>query len=211
MRRIGIYGGTFNPIHNGHLHILKAFTARIGLEQLVMIPSCVPPHKNGTALADAEHRLAMCRLAAESIRETKITVSEIEIQRGGKSYTAETLTQLKREQPDSALFFIMGEDMLLTLNNWYQPARILRQATICASPRSGDGLARMQKCAEMLREKYEASILLEDIPYLPISSTEIRNRLALGRSIEHMVPKAVAAYIDRHGLYRTAGQNRRDK
>ena len=141
MNRIAIFGGTFNPIHNGHLHIAQQFQKQLCAQRVLFIPTFVPPHKRAPDLAPAEDRLEMCRLACEG---TPFEVSDLEIRRGGPSYTAETLLALKREYPDAELCFLTGEDMFLTLETWYKPDVIYSLATICAAPRSTDGVKNLR-------------------------------------------------------------------
>lgn len=196
--RYGIFGGTFNPVHEGHLHIARAFRKAMGLDTVLWIPTKVPPHKEAEELALPEQRLEMCRLACRG--EEGFQVSGLEIRRGGKSYTADTLEELHRMYPGDTFCLLMGEDMFLTLLNWYKPETILRLAEICAAPRSVGHEARLEECARALREK-GAVVFLERIPYLPISSTEIRKAVREGKSIRGKVPAAVEEYIRSYGLY----------
>lgn len=200
--RVGVYGGTFNPIHGGHVHILREFIRRLELQRALLVPTRVPPHKQAHALAGAEDRLAMCRLAAREVREAPVEVSRIELDRPGKSYSAETLTLLKEQYPEDELFFLMGEDMFLTVDAWYRPEVICACAALCASPRSVDGLGKLMRQKEKLEREYNARCFVEDISYLPISSTEIREKVEKGKSFTGLVPESVEAYITEHGLYR---------
>ena len=132
MAKIGIYGGTFNPIHHGHLHILRQFMEQLSLNRAILIPDRVPPHKPAHDMAPAEDRLAMCRLAVKDMEG--VTVSDMEMKRQGKSYTADTLRELKIQFPEDELFLLMGEDMFLTVDHWYQPDVIFRCATLAGAP-----------------------------------------------------------------------------
>lgn len=208
MARVGIYGGAFNPIHNGHLHIVRDFIRVLGLDFVLLIPTGISPHKAAAALsASAEDRLAMCRLACEGLG--KIRVSDCEIRRAGKSYTADTITELKKQYPDDELFLLMGEDMFLTVQNWFDAPRIFRGATLCAAPRSPDGAARLREHARKLQQDFPyVHTFVEQISFLDVSSTDVREALARGESIDRMVPPAVADYIIRHGLYGTKEEDR---
>lgn len=199
--KIGIYGGTFNPIHKAHVYIINEFVKRIGLDKVIIMPTAVPPHKAAKELTDSRHRLEMCRLALRDIESESAEVSDLEITRGGLSYSSDTLTEIKKQRPEDDLYFLMGEDMFLTVERWHEAATIFKLAVLCASPRSGDGFERLLKHREYLAEKYGAKALVFDIPYIHVSSTEIRERLENKESIKGLVPEAVGKYIDDHGLY----------
>ena len=200
--KIGIYGGTFNPIHLGHIHILREFIQRLGLDKAILIPTHVPPHKQSFDLASGEDRVAMCELGAAEITAAPVEVSTIELEREGKSYTAETLEELKRQYPEDEFYLLMGEDMFLTLDHWRRPDRILSLAVACATPRSEDGLQKLCEQKKFLEEKYGARCVVEDIPYFPASSTEVRTLAQRGESLSALVPSTVEDYIRTHGLYR---------
>lgn len=200
--KYGVFGGTFNPVHEGHLHIARAFKESMKLDKVLWIPTKIPPHKVAKDLAQPDQRLEMCRLACKG--EESFLVSDLEIRRQGKSYTADTLEELHRLYPEDRFCLLMGEDMFLTLLNWYRPDVILRLAEICAVPRSVGHEAEMEKYAQGLRAR-GACVTVKRIPYLPISSTEIREAVNRGDSIEKMVPSAVEEYIYRHGLYGKGG------
>lgn len=194
--KIGIYGGTFNPIHLGHTHIMTEFYNRLGLDKILVIPAKQPPHKAARDLAPEEDRLEMCRIALKELPLNAL-VSDIEIRRRGKSYTADTLLELKKIYPEDELFLIVGEDMFMTIDKWVRPEVIFSCAVICGSPRSVDGYGRMVDFGESLRLRHPAfRFIVEDIPYMPAASTDIR----LGKSRD-IVPKGVAAYISSKGLY----------
>lgn len=200
MANIGLYGGTFNPIHEAHVHLVTDFADQLGLEQVLLMPTFQPPHKQAHHLASAEDRLAMCRLAAAS--DSRIQVSDLEIQRQGKSYTAETLEELHRLYPGNEWYLMMGEDMFLTVNDWRWPERIYRLATLCAAPRSPDGMERLRQHAAFLETK-GAKTRICDIRFLPVSSTMVREAVAQGKSLEGMVSPQIARYIAEKGLYQT--------
>lgn len=195
-----MYGGTFNPIHRGHVHILGEFIRRLGLDRSILIPAGTPPHKIAHELASPEDRVRMCELAAECL-PGKIEISRIELDRPGKSFTSETLTELTAQYPEDELYFLMGEDMFLTVDRWHDPETIFRLAVLCASPRSSEGMARLLAKKREL-EALGARCVVEDIPFLDVSSTGVRERAAAGEPIHDLVPEPVAAYIGSRGLYR---------
>lgn len=205
MERIAVFGGTFNPVHNGHLHIAKQYAAFLKVQRLLFIPASVPPHKQVADLASAEDRLTMCRMACEP---NQFEVSDLEIRRGGASYTADTLMQLKELYPNSALFLLMGEDMFLTVEHWHEVEKIFQTCTLCAAPRSKNGLDSLRRYAEKIKT-LGADVILYNIEYLPVSSTMVRQAVKDGKSITPFVPARVAEYIQDKKLYRAdkAGGN----
>lgn len=198
MQKIAVFGGTFNPIHNGHIHLAKKFAEILCAEKVLVIPTSVPPHKRVFGLASVSDRLQMCRLAVKN--ESLFEVSDVEIQRGGPSYTSDTLRELKLRYSDSELYLITGEDMFVTLDRWHEPEVIFSLATVCAAPRSVTGSAALFKCAEKLERK-GAKTRIENIEYLPISSTMVRDAVKEGKSISSYVPAAVERYIRENHLY----------
>lgn len=205
MERIAVFGGTFNPVHNGHLHIAQQYAEFLKIHRFLFIPASIPPHKQAVDLASAEDRLAMCRLACEP---AGFEVSNLEIRRGGTSYTADTLLQLKKRYPNSTLYLLMGEDMFLTVERWHKAEQIFKRCTLCAAPRSENGLDSMRRHAESL-EALGANVILYNIEYLPVSSTMVRQAVKDGKSITPFVPSRVAEYIQAKKLYRAyeAGGN----
>lgn len=198
-RRAAILGGTFNPIHNGHLYLVRAFADALALDEVILMISNIPPHKAAPDLASNADRLAMAACAQAS--EPRIRPCDLELRRGGKSYTAETLRYLTRRHRDTEYYFLTGADMFLTLPAWYRPREIFRRAVICASPRAGQPLAELEAFAPQLHAMGARTILLPVNPP-PVSSTEIRARVRAGLPIDGLVPPEVAEYIASHGLYR---------
>lgn len=189
MRTIGVFGGAFNPPHKGHVRLARDFAGRLSLDKVLVIPSFLPPHKTDSLLATAEDRLAMCRLAFGD--DDRFEVSGMEIERGGKSYTYDTLRALRDEYPDAALYLIVGSDMLASFETWHRWRDILSLCTLCAARRKeSDSLC-----------KDEVDCLVSDLPALEVSSTEIRDRLAQGEDIAPLVGSKVADYIRSRGLY----------
>lgn len=197
-KRLGILGGTFDPVHNGHIVLAREFAARLQLDAVLMMPTFVPPHKVKSDLAPAVDRLEMCRLACAPYPE--LIVSDMEINRGGASFTVTTLEQLKTLNPNTDLFLLVGADMFLTLATWYRFTDIAKLATLCVAPRDGLAIEELYKYAEELK-KQGAVCRVEPIKVPYLSSTTIRQCAVAGKSIDDMVPKAVAAYIRERGLY----------
>lgn len=190
--KIGVFGGTFNPPHNGHVRLAKAAADELKLDKLLVIPSCIPPHKIAAKLADGQERLEMCRLAFSC--DPRFEVSPMELERGSRSYTVETLRELKALYPDSELYFIVGSDMLESFDKWYLWQEILSLSVLCAASREegySPDLSRFGKLAERIK--------IITLDPLEVSSTQIRNS-ADEVSPELLDPK-VAAYIREHGLY----------
>ena len=198
MAKIGIYGGTFNPIHKGHINIISEFYKRLSFDKVLIIPTSIPPHKTAESLAENSDRIKMCQLAISELN-INAEVSDIEMRRSKKSYTADTLLELRKIYPGDEFYFIMGEDMFMTVNKWFKPEVIFHEATLCASPRSHNGFTKMSDFANELKAQYdELKCIIEDILYLPISSTEIRKSKS---ALEKDVPKSVADYVLSHSLY----------
>lgn len=190
--RIGVFGGTFNPPHNGHVRLAKAAADQLGLDKLLVIPSCIPPHKIAGKLADGRDRLEMCRLAFGG--DPRFEVSPTELERGSRSYTVETLRELKTRYPGSELYLIVGSDMLDSFDKWYLWQEILSLSVLCAASRERDyapDLSRFGSLAQRIR--------IIPLDPLEVSSTQIRNS-AQAVGSELLDPK-VAAYIREHGLY----------
>ena len=199
--KTGIYGGTFNPIHKGHLHIVEAFRKGLGLDRVLLIPTRVPPHKAAPELASPQDRFAMCQLAIQG--QPWLELSDMEMRREGKSYTAETLEELSALYPQDQFYLLMGEDMFLNLGRWYRPETIFSLASVCTAPRSVHGMDALREKALEYTGTFHARCFLDHIPYLPISSTQVRQAVARGEDVASLVPEAVARYIRERGLYQT--------
>ena len=197
--RVGIYGGTFAPVHNGHVAAAKAFIEQMQLDILYVIPAGIPPHKQIDAADDPAVRLRMCELAFWDVE--KVFVSDVEIKRAGKSYTVDTLRELSA--PDRRLFLLMGTDMMLTLGSWRNPARIFELCYPVYVRRESDKALDeqiVQKIAEY-NQTYGKVVRRIVTDPIEVSSTEIRTAIRAGQGIEHLVPARVAAYIEENGLY----------
>ena len=193
--RVGVLGGTFDPVHRGHLALARAALDELGLDELLFVPAGRPWRKAGRIVAPAKHRLAMLRLALED--ELAFRVETMEMDRPGPSYTSDTLEALRAARPDDELFFIAGEDALADLPNWVRPERILELATLAVARRAGV----QQEAGEGLPGLRERVVWLK-MPLLAVSATEIRDRVSHGLPVDELVPSVVGVYIQEHGLYR---------
>ncbi|MGE9971821.1 nicotinate (nicotinamide) nucleotide adenylyltransferase [Candidatus Pseudoscillospira sp. SGI.172] len=204
--KIGIYGGTFNPPHLGHMTSARLAMEMLGLDRLLFVPAAIPPHK---ALPEGspspEDRLAMTVIAADSLLlRDKVAVDDLELRREGKSFTVDTLRQFREEYPGDELWFLMGSDMLFSLPDWHLPEEICALAGLAAFARSeGDEPERMEVQAEQLRADYGARVTVLRLPeVVEVSSTRLRAQLAGGEGAEFL-PPSVYGYILRMGLYGT--------
>ena len=198
MKKMALFGGTFDPIHRGHISMALRLADALGLDEVILMPTSVPPHKIKDSMADAAHRLAMCRIAASV--HPKLTVSDMEITRGGASFTVDTLTALTAQHPDAEWHLITGADMFCTLRTWYRFDDIAKAVTFCTVPRTGtDTAVLLAYAAELTVQGVRCYVA--DEPVEPISSTEIRRRLAAGEPTDEYLPDGVADYIRQHALY----------
>jgi nicotinate-nucleotide adenylyltransferase len=207
--RLGIFGGSFDPVHYGHLLLAECCREQLRLDEVWFLPAAIPPHKQSRELAPAAARVEMLELAAAG--HAAFRVCRYEIDRGGVNYTADTLAHLKNEDPTRELFFLMGADSLHDLATWKDPARLCELATPIAVGR-GDvkpdardldwsglgGLVPPERLAAM-------HDLVVQMPRIELSSSDIRRRVAQGLSIRYRTPRAVEKYIETHGLYRAVG------
>lgn len=197
--RIGMFGGSFNPIHNGHIQLIRGIIDELSLDRLLVIPSFLPPHKLVKTPISPEDRIRMCQLSISDIPSAK--VSDIEIKRGGKSYTYETLQELYSIYPNDDLFLIMGADMFLSIETWKNPEIIFKLATICGVPRKGIGGRQELLDREPFLKSLGADTKVLGLTLPEISSTEIREAVKSGKSIDKLVPKQIKDYIFQKGLY----------
>jgi nicotinate-nucleotide adenylyltransferase len=198
-KRIGILGGTFNPIHLGHLLIAQDAMEQMALDRVKFIPSATPPHKTAEVLAGERDRLQMIRLAIRG--NDRFELDDIEIRRGGKSYSVDTLMELRRRNPKADFYFIIGADSLGELHLWREAQRLVRLCTFVTVPRPGfEAKPVVDRRLDAASRKRLRQHVLRGHP-CGIASREIRSRVASGRSIRYLVPDAVTEYIRRHGLY----------
>lgn len=190
---IGLFGGTFDPIHNGHLIIAELVRQELELTSVIFIPAGDPPHKQKRPVSSIKHRLAMVNLAIAD--NPAFEVSEIEIKKSGKSYSIETLRELqKRYDSNAKLFWIIGSDSLIDMPNWYRPEEIMKIVQVVVIP-------RLKFQAQDAPEKYRKNALIIESPLIQISSTNIRESVKQRKTIHYLTPASVEKYIYRVGLY----------
>jgi nicotinate-nucleotide adenylyltransferase len=200
---IGILGGTFDPIHLGHLALARAARSSLGLDEIVFVPAAIPPHKLGRPISPASDRLAMVKLAVQG--EPATSVSRLELDRSGPSYTVDTvaamLDEAARADREIDITVILSAESFADLPDWHAADRLVELATIAVAPRPGHPLPDPTTLADKLPGLVGRLIVIHDT--LPdISASAIRARVAAGRPIDHLVPPRVAAYIEEHHLYR---------
>ena len=202
--RLGIYGGTFDPVHYGHLLLAEQCREQCELDEVRFVPAASPPHKHDARITSARHRVNMLEFALAGCPE--LTVSEIELRRDGPSYTVDTLQQLTDKQSAVELFLLMGMDSLADFPTWREPARILELATVVAVNRRSQHDHPAQQAAlsasEAISRGAAQRIRLVTMPDIDISATDIRLRTQQQRSIRFLTPRPVAMYIAEHQLYR---------
>lgn len=199
IKKLGMLGGSFNPIHLGHIGLAQAFISHLQLDRVLLMPAFVPPHKESLQLASVEDRCNMCQIAARGHDE--IEVSRLEIERGGKSFTADTLRSLKELYPKAQLYLITGADMFLTLQDWQEPETIFSLAAICTAPRGAAGRETLLKHAEFLNTLGARCEVLKE-PIMQVSSSAIRQTAACGGFVAPLTGEGVAEYIRTNGLYK---------
>jgi nicotinate-nucleotide adenylyltransferase len=199
--RVGLFGGTFDPIHYGHLLLAEVCREQCDLDEVWFLPADVPPHKQGEMVSSGQARAEMIELAVAG--NAGLLVSRHELEHGGVNYTVDTLRHFRDETPEAELFFLMGADMFNDLPNWRNAEEVCRLAVPIVAQRAGvsppdydclQSIATPERISELLSYQVE-------MPQIEFSSTEIRNRVAEGRSIRYRTPRAVQKYIETHGLY----------
>ena len=191
--RIGIFGGTFNPPHVGHLIVAEAVREHLGMDKVVFVPSYINPQKQESEVASGDHRLEMLRLATDG--NPGFVVSDAEIRRGGVSFTVDTLAEFHRTYPVADLYFLVGIDNLPAFNTWRDPERILSLARVAVMTRPGFSAVE----SPLMKDE---RVTLCVVPDIGISSTDIRERVRTGRSIRYLVPSPVEEFIKSEGIYR---------
>jgi nicotinate-nucleotide adenylyltransferase len=200
MGHIGILGGTFNPPHMGHLVMAQEALDQLDLDRVVLMPVAVPPHKEAAEDPGAAARVELCRLAVAG--DERLDVSTLEVERGGASFTVDTLRELHDLEPEHDLTFIVGGDMAQSLPAWREPEAILRLARLAVAEREG---VRREDIARRLDPLHDGDrVVFFDMPRIDVSSSGIRRRVAEGRPIRYLVPDAVAEAVAERGLYRQA-------
>jgi len=197
--KIGILGGTFDPVHNGHIKVAEAVKAQLDLAKVVFVPAGQPWLKSGSPVSPAEHRVEMVRLAIAGCPGFELSL--IEINRPGPSCTADTIKEFRDNNGDgNELFFILGQDSLSQLPHWREPNRLIELCRLVAVPRPGCKLPDLKEL-ETLIPGLSSRLVLLDKPEIDVSATQIRRRVAEGLSIRGLVPEPVAEYINQHKLY----------
>ena len=200
--KVGVFGGTFDPIHNGHLIVAEECRDRLKIDRVLFVPALLPPHKQTRSLTDPCHRMAMVRLAISS--NPWFEASSIELDRPGPSYSVDTLRQLRLHQPEcTEMFFIMGADSLNELPSWHDPAGLLAACKLVVVNRPGAPAVDSSRL-DSLYPGVEERVAVIDLPGLDIASSEIRRRVAAGRTIRYQLPEEVSAYIETNDLYRAS-------
>jgi|YNPMSStandDraft_1061717.scaffolds.fasta_scaffold46324_2 nicotinate-nucleotide adenylyltransferase len=212
----GLFGGTFNPIHNGHLQAAEAVMAALPLDRILFIPAYIPPHKSSQEVAPVEHRLRLVEIACQG--KERFQVSDIEARRPGPSYSIITLHRLKDIYPEDKFFFIVGSDAFLEIDTWKDYDQLFRECSFVVVSRPGFGLELLSKVLDRIKPErvidlrivgqldrkklLSGGLFILEARTPDISSTEIRRRVRTGLSIRGLVPEGVEAYIQNNNLYR---------
>lgn len=199
-KKTGIMGGTFNPIHYGHLLLAEQAREIAGLDEILFMPSGNSYMKNSSEIAAGEHRLAMTELALSG--NSFFTLSTLEMEREGATYTCDTLRILRQRHPKTQYYFILGADNLFSIESWKDPEVILGNCHLITTARGEKSEADIEKQAAYLEQKYDTRVILLPERKIDLSSSEIRKKLQSGESVRYMVPDRVLSYIQEHELYR---------
>ena len=197
--RLGLFGGTFDPVHYGHLLLAEQCREQCALDEIWFMPSGSPPHKETSTINPGQARAEMLELATAGTAE--FVVNRMELDREGTTFTVDTLAQLHDEHTERELFFLIGADSLIDLPNWREPTKIAQLATIIAVNRGDRPLPDLNGIEQALGAETAAKIQFAEMPGIDISATDIRRRVREGRSIRYLVPRAVEQYIIEHKLY----------
>ena len=196
MKKIGIYGGSFSPPHNGHISAARQFMDALSLDELLIMPSHISPHKVTDPTLTSRHRYDMAKIAFKDL--PRVTVSDYEIQKGDISYTANTLSHVSNE---GELYFLCGTDMFLTLSRWYRPDIIFENATIVLASRENGKEQEIIAAKKAYEKDFGARIIILNNEVLEISSTEVRQALKQGNDVSRYLSQDVEVYIREHNLY----------
>jgi nicotinate-nucleotide adenylyltransferase len=199
MMRLGLFGGTFDPVHFGHLLLAEQCREQCRLDEVWFLPAGAPPHKGSAPISSGKARAEMLELAAAG--NPQFRVNRMELERQGTTYTVETLEQLHADNPDRELFFLIGADSLAELTTWRAPERIVELATIVAVNRGDRPLPDVAPLERRYGAAFRSRIQFVTMPGIELSSTEIRRRARAGQSVRYMTPRAVEMYIAEHRLY----------
>jgi nicotinate-nucleotide adenylyltransferase len=206
--RIGVFGGTFDPVHLGHLILAEQCREQAALDQVWFLPSARPPHKLDQPFSPFAYRAEMLALALAG--HSAFRVEELEKDRPGPSYTADTLDELARLHPGNEWCLLLGADTLADLPQWHEPARIIASASLLVAARPGSGVVSAEELRHELHLPTNAPLRVQiaHVPLIDISSTDLRRRVAEGRSIRYLVPRSVECYIQTKRLYSREPQRR---
>lgn len=196
--KLGIMGGSFNPIHIGHLHLAESARVEFGLDRVLFVPSN-NPFKSGKMEVSREQRYDMVQLAVAS--NPAFDASPVEIVHPGKTYTIDTIKMIKKQQPEAQLYFITGADIMFEILNWRNAKELLQLTCFITATRPGYPQARWKKCVRKLRRDYHAKIYKLMSSEMDITSTDIRNRIKSGKSVKYLIPEPVEDYIIKNNLY----------
>ena len=196
--RIGIFGGAFNPVHNGHINLAKSYFESLSLDKLLIVPTANPPHKTAVGLASEDDRLNMLSLAFKDM--DKVELSDIEFQREEKSYTYDTIKELRKIYPNDELFLIIGDDQFLSFDKWYKYKDLLSEVVLCTAAREENKREEIIDFAETLLSKNQ-NYFLADFEPVVVSSSEIREKIKKNEDISALVPAEVSEYVKDKGLY----------
>ncbi len=199
MKKVGILGGTFNPVHIGHLILAETAYETFGLDYVLLMPNGNPPHKDIKAEDGGIHRMNMLKLAVED--NPHLRLSSFELDKTGVMYTYKTLELLKEQHPNTKYYFILGADSLFDLKRWQKPDSICKNATLLAAVRDELGKEKVKQQIALLEQEFQAEIYLMDTPNLSFSSHNIRERIKNGKTVTYYIPKAVEDYIYNNNLY----------
>lgn len=194
-----MFGGSFNPVHLGHKALLLRMIEEFSLDKVYVIPTFCTPLKDNTPMVTPFHRLNMCRLTFEDL--PMVVVSDLEILREGKSYTVDTLSEIRTMHPDDELFLIVGADSFLQLPLWYKAEKIFQNATILTIARGEVDYQKLLVQKDMLQHKWKAKAFIIEKPVIQVSSTQIRNLISTDGDFDCLLCKQVSEYIKRNGLY----------
>ena len=202
--RIGIFGGTFNPPHKGHVRLIEKMSEEMNFDKVLIIPNKKPTHKRCDDLADNEDRLQMCKMA---FKDPKFEVSSIEMDRDSDSYTIYTIEELQKKYPKDEFFLVIGSDMFLIFNKWYKHKELLEKCTICVASRDNDDTIKQLRSYAFstlgiyIAELEGSHIHISPMDAYDVSSSEIRERIAQGKSIYGMVDPEIIEYMEKNKLY----------
>ena len=201
-RKVGIMGGSFDPIHTGHLFVANEALNIYKLDEIIFVPTGDPPHK-AKLRADSFHRLFMVNMAVLS--NEKFRVSDLEIECKDKSYSLNTLREFHKLYENTEFYFITGTDAVIDLPNWHKPEEVLKLCRFVAASRPGISIEKVNEKIDEIRKNFGGNIELLQVPMLQISSTEIRERISMGVSVKYLLPECVEQYIIKNELYHRCG------